>query len=206
MFPLTRTRDKGSARSQIGLKEVRDNILILPNNRYRSILATSSVNFELQSDAEQDVLVDNFQALLNSLSIPIQIIIRVRELDIERYLEEFEEKKQQENQEIYQKQLDHYRHFIRSLVSGNKILSRRFYLVIAYDPPDPKSNDFSLIKEHLLLEQEIIIKGLEKLGMTARPLSSLEILNLFYSFYRPDQAKTQSLIEAIVRQTNDTNL
>ncbi len=62
--------------------------------------------------------------------------------------------------------------------------------------------DFSLIKEQLQLEQEVIIKGLEKLGMTARPLTSLEILDLFYSFYRPDQAKTQPLAGAILKQTD----
>ena len=56
---------KGSARSQIGIKEVKEGILILSDNRYRSILATSSVNFELQSEEEQDVIVDAFQAFLN---------------------------------------------------------------------------------------------------------------------------------------------
>ncbi len=62
--------------------------------------------------------------------------------------------------------------------------------------------DFSLIKEQLLLEQEIIIKGLEKLDMTARPLQGLEILDLFYSFYRPEEAKIQPLAQAIMRKTD----
>lgn len=206
MFPLTKTRDKGSARSQVGIKEVRDNILILPNNRYRAILSTSSVNFELQSEAEQDVLVDNFQALLNSLTIPIQILIRVRELDIERYLEDFTIKRNDETEEVYQKQLEHYARFIRKLVSGNGILSRKFYLVLSYDQPEKQPTDFSIIKEQLTLEQEILIKGFEKLGMTAKPLTSLEILNLFYSFYSPVLSKTQPLIEDIMRQQYETNI
>src|ERR1039458_2378487 len=81
MFHLRRSNTKGSARSQIGVQEVRDNVLILPGNRYRTVLATSSVNFELQSEEEQDALVDTFQAFLNSLTVPIQILIRVRELE-----------------------------------------------------------------------------------------------------------------------------
>ena len=201
MSHSNQTKIKGSARTQIGIKEVRDGILVLPDNRYRLIMATSSLNFELQSAAEQDVIVDTFQNFLNSLTKPIQILIRVRELDIDRYLEDLKTARSSELSEIYIKQLDNYSNFIRKLVAGNKILSRRFYLVIEYD--SKSANDFYLARQQLLLEQEIIAKGLEKLGMTARPLNSLEILDLFYSFYRPEQAKIQPLAQAIARNTND---
>lgn len=204
MSRLNQSNAKGSARTQIGIKEVRDGILILPNNRYRAVLATSSVNFELQSEAEQDVIVDTFQSFLNSMTRPIQILIRVRELDIDRYLEDLHLSRISETKAIYKKQMENYSGFIRKLVAGNKILSRKFYLVIPYE--NKAVADFSLAREQLLLEQEIIIKGLSKLGMTARPLGSLEILDLFYSFYRPEQAKTQPLAQAIMRQTNDQNI
>ncbi len=203
MSTSTKSKIKGSARSQIGIKEVKDGILILSDNRYRSVLSTSSVNFELQSEAEQDVIVDAFQSFLNSLTVPIQILIRVRELDIDRYLEDFQAKLQFETEEIYKKQLINYSDFIRKLVSGNKILSRKFYLIIPHD--NIGKDDFNIAKEQLMLEQEIIIKGLEKIGMTARQLSSLEVLDLFYSFYRPDQAKIQPLAQSIVRSTNAHN-
>jgi hypothetical protein len=177
--------------------------MILPDNRYRSILATSSLNFELQSADEQDVIIDTFQSFLNGLTTPIQILIRVRELDIDRYLEDLRNSRADEKLEVYKKQLKNYSDFIRKLVAGNKILSRRFYLVVPFD--NKQSSDFSTAKEQLLLEQEIIIKGLEKLGMTARQLSSLEILDLFYGFYRPEQVKIQPLVQEIARQTNDQN-
>jgi hypothetical protein len=203
MFRLRQKKTKGSGRNQIGIKEVRDNILILSDNSYRSILTTSSVNFELQSEEEQDVLVDTFQSFLNSLTMPIQILVRVRELDIERYLENIQATRAEETQEIYIEQLEHYSQFIRKLISGNKILSRRFYLVIPYE--NKNSNDFNLAKEQLALEQEIIIKGLEKLGMTARQLTGLEILDLFYSFYNPGKSKIQPLVKEIARITNAEN-
>ena len=202
MFRFSNKKSKASARSQIGIKEVRDNILVLPGNRYRSVITTSSVNFELQSEAEQDVLIDNFGSFLNSLTIPVQILIRVRELDIDRYLENFQATRAEETQAVYKKQLANYTHFIRKLVSGNRILSRRFYIVVAYE--NRAQADFSLVKEQLHLEQEIIIKGLEKLGMTARPLIGLEILDLFYGFYRPETAKTQPLVQEIITR-GETN-
>ena len=201
MFPLLQSKTNGSARTQIGIKEVRDNILVLPGSRYRSVLVTSSVNFELQSEVEQDALIDNFQAFLNSLTTPIQILVRIRELDIEQYLENLTSSRTKEDQSIYKKQLLSYSNFIRKLVSGNKILSRKFYIVIPYE--NKAVTDFALAKEQLLLEQEIIIKGLEKLGMKVRQLNSLEVLDLFYSFYNPELAKTQPLTQLILRGHND---
>lgn len=195
------SKTKGSARSQVGIREVRDGVLVLPGNRYRSILMTSSLNFELQSEEEQDVIIDTFQAFLNSLNIPIQILIRVRELDIDRYIEDFQAKRSDETEKVYKDQLLNYCDFIRKLVAGNKILSRRFYLIIPFDSKTPL--DFQVVSEQLALQREIIVKGIEKLGMTARALSTLEVLDLFYSFYRPDQAKTQPLVKEIVRQTNE---
>ncbi len=53
--------------------------------------------------------------------------------------------------------------------------------------------DFSVIKEQLHLQRDLVMRGIEKLGMKARVLDSLEILNLFYSFYNPSQARTQEL-------------
>ncbi len=70
MFRSPQSKTNGSARTQTGIKEVRDNILVLPGNRYRVVLSTSSLNFELQSEDEQDVLVDTFQSFLNSLTTP----------------------------------------------------------------------------------------------------------------------------------------
>ncbi|MBU1000248.1 conjugal transfer protein TraC [Patescibacteria group bacterium] len=189
-----KSKAKVSSRRQIRIKEVRDGILVLPGNKYRAILETSAINFELKSEDEQDALIDNFQNFLNSLPSSLQILIRIREVDIDRYLEEFAKSQPKETEKVYKRQVESYCGFIKNLVSGNKILSRRFYVVIPYEPQDHE-HDFSLIKEQMQLSIDIISKGLEKLGMKTRELNSLKILELFYHFYNPDKIKTQFLKE-----------
>lgn len=181
-----------SSRRQIAIKEVRDGILILPNNEYRLILETSSVNFELKSDEEQDVLIDGFENFLNAIPCKLQILVRVREVDIDRYIEDIGNTKNHEKETIYKNQIANYCDFIKNLVSGNKILSRKFYIVVPYTNGE-KTHDMKLIKEHLYLNREIVMRGLEKLGMKARELDSIEVLNMFYSFYNPGSVKTQEL-------------
>ena len=191
---MTNFKKTTSSRSQINIKEVKDGVLILPEDRYRIILETSAVNFELKSEDEQDQIIDTFQNFLKSLPCPVQILIRTREIDIDTYLEGFLLHNNQETEKVYKDQLTEYTKFVKKLVSGNKILTRKFYIVIPYAQENAKL-DFTLIQEQLNLNKEIVTKALEKLGMKARILGNLEILDLFASFYNPTHLKSQPLTQ-----------
>ena len=190
MSILKKSNNKTSSRKQIAIQGVREGILLLPGHKYRAMLHISSINFELKSEAEQDALIDTYQSFLNSLATPLQIMIRIREMDMDKYLEDFNAKFAQEKQKVYQDQIANYTEFVGTLITKNKILSRSFYVILPYDN---KETDFEIVKEHLNLNVDIVSKGLARLGMQARRLDSLEILELFYSFYSPAQAKRQPL-------------
>ncbi len=204
MWVLNKSSSRISSRRQIQIKEVKDDILILPNHEYRLFIETSGVNFELKSDEEQDVLIDSFQNFLNSLSVPLQILVRVREIDIDGYLDQIAKSKLIEKEKVYKDQIDNYSEFIKDLVLGSKILSRRFYVIVPYKNSD-KNKDFKLIKEQMHLQRDIILRALEKLGMKARALNSLELLELFYEFYNPGQAKTQQLSGTTIQKLIQSN-
>ena len=115
---------------------------------------------------------------------------------MDKYLDELSERLASETEAIYRDQLQNYDEFIRSLITTNKILTRAFYVVIPFDPTSKM--EFDLIKEQLNLKVDIVSKGLARLGMHSRELTSLEILDLFYSFYSPIQAKIQPLTDQAV--------
>jgi type IV secretory pathway VirB4 component len=193
MFILHKSNNKESSRKQINIKGVSDDILILPNNEYRAIVRVSSINFELKSEAEQDSLTAIYQSFLNSLPCPLQIMFRVREMNLDKYLESFSTKLKNEKQVVYQKQISSYCDFVHNLVADNKILTRSFYIVVPFK--GELTNDIESAHEHLNLYIGIISKGLTKLGMQVTRLTSLEILDLFYSFYNPEQAKIQTITD-----------
>lgn len=193
MFALQKSKSKTSSRNQIGIKGVRDGILILPNNEYRAILQVSSLNFELRSEEEQDAIMDTYESFLNSVGSSLQILIRTREIDMDKYLEDLAERLEGETEQIYRDQLQNYDEFIRTLIQSNKILTRHFYIVVPYKAP--AKTDFELIQEQLNLKLDIVSKGMLRIGMHTKELTSLEILDLFYSFYSPTQAKIQPLTE-----------
>lgn len=191
MFGWLKTASKTSAREQIAIKGVRDGILVLPRQQYRAVIEVSPINFELRSEEEQDAIIDAYESFLNSIGVSLQIVVRTRELDIDKYLIDMKRRLGHEPEAIFREQLEHYDTFIRSLVQSNKILARRFYLVVPYHAAS--AVEFAVIREQLQVTLDIIKKGLLRLGMHTHELSSLELLDLFYSFYSPAQAKLQPL-------------
>lgn len=193
MFALQKSKSKSSSRQQIAIKGVRDGILMLPDNQYRAVLEVSALNFELKSEEEQDAIIDTFESFLNSVGSSLQVLIRTREIDMDKYLEDLTGRLDGEAEQIYRKQLKNYDEFIRSLITTNKILTRHFYIVVPYYAPGKA--DFELVQEQVNLKLDIVSKGMMRIGMHTKELSSLEILDLFYSFYSPTQAKIQPLTE-----------
>jgi len=93
MLLLTKSTLKYHQEDRSLSKEVKDGVLgiakqWIPDGNWNII-----GQLGVKSEDEQDVLIDSFQNFLNSLSIPLQILIRVREVDIDSYLEKIQQKK-----------------------------------------------------------------------------------------------------------------
>jgi hypothetical protein len=202
MSALTKSRTKASSRQQIALKGVSDDVLLLPGNEYRAVMRVSAINFELKSEAEQDALIDTYQSFLNSLSTDLQILVRIRELDMDKYLADFARRSRSEVETVYQEQNANYIQFVSKLVTTNKILTRHFYVVV----PLSGETDFAIVKEQLALTVEIVSKGLARMGMHASRLTSLALLELFYSFYNPVDSKRQPLTDQTLQLLTEAYL
>lgn len=201
MFALQKSKSKTTSRGQVAIKGVRDDILILPGNQYRAVLKVSSLNFELKSEVEQDAIIDTYESFLNSVGTSLQVLIRTREIDMDKYLEDLNERLHDEPEAIYRSQLKHYDAFIRSLITTNKILTRHFYIVIPYSAPSKST--FDLVQEQLNLKVDIVAKGMTRLGMHTTQLTDLELFDLFYTFYSPTQAKLQPLSAHVMLAINE---
>ncbi len=199
MSILQKSRKKTSARQQVNIKGVKSGMLMLPRNQYRIVLEVSAVNFELKSEEEQDALIDTYESFLDSLPCPLEIIVRIRELDMDKYLADIYELLDHEKEAIYRSQIETYTEFVQSLVADNKILSRHFYVVLPYT-----ATDFDAAKEQLAFNADMVSKGLSRLGMRTRQLGSLELLDLFHTFYNPGQAKRQPISDQVAELLNNS--
>ena len=199
MSILQKSNKKTSARQQINIKGVRGNMLLLPQDQYRVVIEVSPVNFELKSEEEQDALIDTYESFLNSLPCPLEIVVRIRELDMDKYLADIKGLLEGEQEEIYRNQIENYTEFVQGLVADNKILSRHFYVVLPYT-----AKDFDTAKEQLSLNADMVSKGLSRLGIQTRQLTNIELLDLFHTFYNPTQAKRQPISDHVAELLNNS--
>src|SRR6266704_1897103 len=68
-----------------------DNIVVLEGGSACMIIEITASNFALLSKREQDTRIFSYASMLNSLSFPVQILIRNKRMDISLYLKELDE-------------------------------------------------------------------------------------------------------------------
>lgn len=196
---------------------VHDDTLILKNGGLRSVLEVGSVNFNLKSETEQEAIIVSYQRFLNALNFPVQILIKSRKLDIDRYLDSLRGKMHKQTNQLLKKQMAEYIEYVGKLVEYADIMEKKFFIVIPQNPlraekksnwskfldkitPDDKAVDilqrrqeFKRLKHDLEERVNITTTGLENCGLQVTPLSTAQIIELFYQSYNPQLARTEKL-------------
>jgi type IV secretory pathway VirB4 component len=207
---------KPSSQVNLSIAEVKDGTLVLKDGTLRAILITSSVNFSLKSEDEQNALISSYVSFLNSLDFPIQIVIQSRKLQIKTYLDQLRDIEKKQSNELLRIQIADYRSFIGELVEIGQIMTKRFYVIVPYDPLSNKRKGFfDRFKEVLTPALTIRLKderfqkrkadldsrvrqvsqGLDGMGLQSVQLDTQALIELYYSTYNPDIAFSEQLQE-----------
>ena len=190
------------------INQIREGIIILKNKAMRGILMVSSINFALRSEDEQNAILYQFQSFLNALDFSCQIVVQSRRLNITGYLEKLKELEENQKNELLKMQTREYREFIRQLVEEKLILTKNFFIVIPYTLLETTGTDvagkgilkrakiptlteetFHRCKTQLWQRMEYVALGLRRCGLQAVPLTTPEIVELFWSLHHPKEAE-----------------
>lgn len=199
-----------SSQDHLDIEDVRDDIVILKNGAATAILQATAVNFDLLSEAEQDSMIFAYASLLNSLSFPIQVLVRTKRMDVSNYLYRIGEAKARATNPAIASQIQQYEQFITDLVSKNQVLDKRFYVSIPYIGIDlaqvkaglsnifgrrvPNLNKWSILeKAKVNLEPKIehLAKQFSRIGIKTVRLNTEELVELLYDLYNPEVAREQ---------------
>lgn len=217
----TRSQVTNSTQTHLRMAEVRDNILILKNGGARAVLKTSSINFNLKSEEEQNAIIYSYQNFLNSLEFPIQILVRSKRLDIDDYIDSVKKLGAKQENKLLQEQTYEYAQYIKRLVEYADIMAKEFYVVLPYDPIrtpqesagtgkfqaffsrlSPKDsyadvklrhNEFDNLKKNLLQRVNVVQSGLENCGLKVEMMDTMSIIQLLYECYNPLTSRNQKL-------------
>jgi len=194
-----------STQQFLEIDQIREGIVVLKNKSLRGILMVSSQNFTLKSEDEQTAIIYQFQGFLNSLDFSCQIVVQSRKLNITGYLEKLKELEKNQKNELLKLQTGEYYNFITSLIETGTIMTKNFFVVVPYYVTEEFGTDKSLTKKpsiptlteeafqrckHQLWQRmEFIALGLKRCGLKAIPLTTPEIIELFWALHHPQEAE-----------------
>ncbi len=201
---------RASTQEHLPIEDIRDDLVILKTGGVALVIQATTVNFMLLSESEQDALIYAYAALLNSLSFPIQIVIRSKRMDISYYIERLKEQEYKQTSPALKTQIARYREFVGSVIEENNVLDKRFYLVIPFSPnelgvkvagtllgkkgiPYPKGYIVEKAKTALLPKRDHLLRQLNRLGLRGEQLSTQRLIELFYDIYNPASIGTQKI-------------
>lgn len=179
-----------TTQDHLPILDIKDGIIFLRDGGAVVVLKTSAVNFGLLSGEEQIAIIGSFAQMLNSLSFPIQIIIRSSRLDISAYLRLLDKALQSQTNPLLATLMAHYRQFVQSLIKDNEVLDKSFYVVVPLSYLElglaPKEEDRLKKAENVLLpRRDQIIRQLARVGLKADQISTENLLKHFYEIYNP---------------------
>ena len=76
-----------TTQEMLPFEDIKDSMIHLGDFRYRAVIKVSSLNYNLKTEKEQDVIELSYQRFLNSLSHPIQMVVYTKMMDNTKMLE-----------------------------------------------------------------------------------------------------------------------
>ena len=206
-----------STQLYLNIAEVKDNIVVLKNGGLRAVLKTSSINFNLKSEEEQNAIIYSYQNFLNSLDFPIQIMVRSQKLNIDQYIENIRQQGEENPNELLKNQTLEYCEYIQKLIEYADIMEKSFYVVVPYNPyrseglnifqkffqrlqPNDsidalrqRHREFEEVTQRLSERVNSVRNGLEGCNLRVAQLNTQQLIELFYKIYNPPTAYNEKL-------------
>ena len=213
---LARNRITVSTEKFLDIAEVKEDTVIMRDGTLRAVILVSSINFALKSEDEQNAIISAYVSFLNNIDFPLQIVIQSRELNIENYIKSLKQKEKEQTNELLKMQTNEYVQYIQELISMSKIMNKRFYVVVSYNPLTDKqkgffsrffdvfkpatlikmkSNIFQRRRVNLTRRVDNITAGLSSIGLQSVQLDTQSLLELYYNTYNPATSANQKLVD-----------
>ena len=207
-------RPPNSTQKYLDIAEIRDDMVVLNDGSVRGVLLVSSINFDLKSEDEQSAIIGGYVSFLNTFDYPMQVVIQSRPLNIDDYMDRLKKVEKEQTNELLRMQTADYRAFISELLTLEKIMSKKFFMIVPYRPVSDKKKSFmdrvgsvfSTAKvvqlsrkrfdefaKQLNKRCDFVSGGLTSLGLRTQRLSTQALIELYYNSYNPDLFQREPL-------------
>ena len=194
---------RSTTQAFIEIEDIANDLVLFADGSCTLVVSTSAVNFGLLSANEQDAIINAYAGLINSLSFPIQVLIRTQHKDVTLYLSLLEERESKQKNPKLAQSIRNYRMFVAETVKEKDVLDKNFYIVIPFSSlelgtsprvlfgnkrrglPYPKAYILERAQTVLLPKRDHIVRLLNRVGLRAKQLTTEQLVKFFFSAYNP---------------------
>lgn len=194
---------RSSTQAFTEIEDIDHDIIMLVDGSCALVIATTAVNFGLLSEKEQEAIIYAYAGLLNSLTFPVEILIRSQHKDISSYLKLLEEQERRQKKPKLVKNISDYRAFVAATVKEKDVLDKKFYFVVPFSSlelglstkvlfgskkkglPYPKDYIYDRALTVLTPKRDHIMRLLNRLGLRGKQLVNEQLVRLLFGTYNP---------------------
>lgn len=211
---------RATTQENLDIEDITNDVVVLRSGAACMVIKVGAINFNLLSEEEQDSIIFAYAGLLNSLSFPIQILIRSQRKDISNYLKLLKSQEIRQLNPVLRQRIESYRQFVETIVKERNVLDKKFYIVIPFSEVElglsakstlptipsaakkptklPYDKAYIIQKALSTLEpkRDHLLRQLSHLNLIARQLNTQELIHLFYVIYNPDAGEAVTLSPA----------
>lgn len=210
---------RASSQDHLEIETITKDLVVLKNGSCVLVIKTNAVNFDLLSEVEQDAIIAAYSSLLNSLTYPIQVVVRSKKLDISSYIDKVQAIENKIRDPLLRVQAEAYRKFVQELIKKNEVLDKSFYVSIPSGTgtmmSSPTGGPFDFLKTlsgnktkrvkvdvpsaiksaevELYPKRDSIIRDFARINIKARQLTTQELVELFFDVYNPVSVHEQRI-------------
>jgi len=208
-----------TTQDHLDILDIKDDFVVLKNGMVSVVLSTTAVNFDLLSTIEQDALISAFSMLLNSITFPVQVVVRSKKLDITKYVDKVRKTEIKISDPLMKSQAQAYRKYVQDVIRINQVLDKKFFVVLSYGAKSfatqPGTGPFDWLfkllgsqntrtsvniqkavsdaKVALIPRVDHITKEFNRIGVKTKQLLTQDLVELYFDLYNPSSMYGQRI-------------
>jgi len=200
--------------TMLSISEIRNDVMIMKDGWLRAILRINGINLDLKNSEEQQIVLEQYKKFLNGLEYPIQILVRNTFLDLSNYLTYINGNLQNIDNPVLKSQGEAYYRFLQNIdMQQGLIYNKEFYIVVPYYQDEQDKGEIQVSRWRKLIDVlnakdtiekivaryrlflkgrvsldtrvNLIIDGLNGMGIGAEKIPTSDIISLLFRCYNP---------------------
>ncbi|MFC2174974.1 PrgI family protein [archaeon] len=171
----------------VEVRDVNHDMVYMKDGTAKAIVQVMPINFGIKSETEQEAIIENYQAFLNSLTFPVQILMRTVNLNLDDYMECLQDSVEatvakKGNSDLLPLFKD-YRSFMEKFIRENAIQDRLFYVVIPLKQTGKGKEAFLNLGKEMEVRTNLVKEKLNAIGLKTRRMTTNQLVSLLASFF-----------------------